>query len=89
MGILVCACSRNSKRCQPARSKGWCKTWTLDSGLDSWTGLWTDIWTGFWTDTAMGDDHFQPLTSAEAKPKSVMSVAETNLELRETCDSKS
>ena len=41
---------------------GWCKTWTLDSGLDSWTG--------FWTNTAMGDDHFQPLTrpvSAEAK----------------------
>ena len=60
--------------------------WTLDwtHGLDSWTGLWTDIWTEFWTDTAMGDDHFQPLTrpvSAEAKPKSVMSVAETNLEL--------
>ena len=67
---------------------GRCKTWTLDS----WTGLWTDIWTGFWTDTAMGDDHFQSLTrpvSAEAKPKSVMSVAETNLELGETCDSKS
>ena len=44
--------------------------WTLDSGLDSWTGLWTDIWTGFWTNTAMGDDHFQPLTrpvSVEAK----------------------
>ena len=47
--------------------RGWCKTWTLDSGLDSWTGLWTDIWTGFWTDTAKGDDHFQPLTSTEAK----------------------
>ena len=40
-------------------TRGWCKTWTLDSGLDSWTGLWTEIWTRFWTDAQGDDDHFQ------------------------------